>query len=437
MVKRGVYRRFIENIQPEIFAEYSKKLQNFLDEIEAYILSILEENYEFDVLSEKNKTKIRELISVYIKQMLIRYPDEKMLSYISRFGKKVYKLGLSDVFIISVFSMIKSKMKEKGLLSSIIEEKIETDLLAVLKPLTYISIQIDKKIEKISKMENIIGSIWVLDKINEAKREYIKLKNKVMKDIFEGSKKINKMLPEKYKLSKILKTLALEENRNDTVFQILQIHDKFHEYINYYIENRDKLNIQQKYLIAKELENISLRILFLLNQLQIELSNQLSFFDFLTESYNKNIFPVIFQKEIKRAERYGQPLTISIIDIDNFKKINDTYGHLIGDEVLRELSKLIKRNIRYSDYLFRFGGEEFILLLPHTDIDGAILTLEKIRKKVEESVFTDKQIRLTISCGISKVKHLENPFLDLEEADRLLYISKSSGKNRCTFTREF
>lgn len=437
MVKRGVYRRFIENIQPEIFAEYSKKLQNFLDEIEAYILSILEENYEFDVLSEKNKTKIRELISVYIKQMLIRYPDEKMLSYISRFGKKVYKLGLSDVFIISVFSMIKSKMKEKGLLSSIIEEKIETDLLAVLKPLTYISIQIDKKIEKISKMENIIGSIWVLDKINEAKREYIKLKNKVMKDIFEGSKKINKMLPEKYKLSKILKTLALEENRNDTVFQILQIHDKFHEYINYYIENRDKLNIQQKYLIAKELENISLRILFLLNQLQIELSNQLSFFDFLTESYNKNIFPVIFQKEIKRAERYGLPLTISIIDIDNFKKINDTYGHLVGDEVLRELSKLIKRNIRYSDYLFRFGGEEFILLLPHTDIDGAILTLEKIRKKVEESVFTDKQIRLTISCGISKVKHLENPFLDLEEADRLLYISKSSGKNRCTFTREF
>ncbi|MGC9081008.1 GGDEF domain-containing protein, partial [Sulfurihydrogenibium sp.] len=141
---------------------------------------------------------------------------------------------------------------------------------------------------------------------------------------------------------------------------------------------------------------------------------------------------IILTKEISKAKRYDYKLSLIIMDLDNFKKVNDTYGHLVGDEVLIHFAKVVKSVVRNSDYAFRYGGEEFLILLPHTDLEGAKVVAERIREKVENHKFPMVG-KMTVSCGIAEVKNFDNPYLDIERADKYLYIAKKTGKNKCAY----
>ncbi len=158
--------------------------------------------------------------------------------------------------------------------------------------------------------------------------------------------------------------------------------------------------------------------------------------DELTGIFNRRHFNQQFPVEVKRAERYKRNLSIMMIDIDDFKQINDTYGHLKGDEILRAIATIMKNNLRKADLLFRYGGEEFVVLLPETTVQNAFRVGEKLRKKVEEHFrSTDYQIndyRVTVSIGIANfpVDAYSGEKL-LELADDRLYKAKDSGKN-CT-----
>ncbi|MEZ0324133.1 MAG: sensor domain-containing diguanylate cyclase [Hydrogenothermaceae bacterium] len=326
-----------------------------------------------------------------------------------------------------MYNKIKSLIK----VDTQIITRIETDILAVLKPYTLLSLETEKKINRLdSQLPSSINPA-ILEKFQKAKTEHINTKNKIIRYIFDETKNITVKKASECQFVEILEGIeTLKET--PTYKDIIKIHSDFHEYVNFIILNRDSMNASQKYLLIKELENISLRLLYLINEIQIEIAQNASFIDMLTGSYNKNAFSMMFYQEVKRAERYGYPLSILMLDIDDFKKINDTYGHLIGDEILSEVSKIIRSVIRRSDYLFRFGGEEFLLLLPHTPIEKAYKVGEKIRKTIENKTFSRKNINLTVSCGISEIKNPDNPYIDLEEADKMLYISKNNGKNRCT-----
>ncbi|HIE58666.1 MAG TPA: GGDEF domain-containing protein, partial [Hydrogenothermaceae bacterium] len=124
------------------------------------------------------------------------------------------------------------------------------------------------------------------------------------------------------------------------------------------------------------------------------------------------------------------------IDIDNFKKINDKYGHLIGDEVLKTLAKILKEELRGSDYIFRYGGEEFVLILPSIkSLSDLFDILEKIRKKIEEislKINDNIEIKFTVSIGAVLVKENKRVPLDkvIEQADQLMYYAKKTGKNK-------
>lgn len=117
-------------------------------------------------------------------------------------------------------------------------------------------------------------------------------------------------------------------------------------------------------------------------------------------------------------------------DIDKFKQINDTYGHNVGDDVLVEISQLIKSLLRESDYIFKIGGEEFIVLLPQTQIDKANLVSEKIRNSVENNLNTIENKKITISIGVTQVKEDDTEDLIFKRVDEALYQSKNNGKNR-------
>ncbi len=152
--------------------------------------------------------------------------------------------------------------------------------------------------------------------------------------------------------------------------------------------------------------------------------------DTLTKVATRRHFLSVLKKETDKARRYGFTLSLVIVDIDLFKNINDTYGHLMGDTVLRQIGRLLKGNIRNSDYAGRLGGEEFALLLSGTNAAGAFNTAEKIREKCQKMNFSG--IQLTLSAGIASFHEdeVKNEEDFIEKADTALYAAKRKGRNR-------
>ena len=167
---------------------------------------------------------------------------------------------------------------------------------------------------------------------------------------------------------------------------------------------------------------------------QIEQFNRrlehLSITDGLTGLYNHKYFQEMLVGELRRSERYERPLSIVMFDIDNFKSYNDAYGHIGGDEILKKIAHIFKTETRTIDICSRYGGEEFILILPETDVDRARTVTEKIR-----SFFT-KKTGLTVSAGMAGVvEYPVKPQELITRADKALYRAKRSGKNKvCIFS---
>ncbi len=155
--------------------------------------------------------------------------------------------------------------------------------------------------------------------------------------------------------------------------------------------------------------------------------------DGLTQVFNRRYFEDAIERELSRSRRYTRPLSLVLLDIDHFKKINDTYGHLAGDAVLKELALTVRARTRREDVFARYGGEEFALLLPEVDQKGAMLLAEKARKLVEKHrfQFDGAHIVVTMSAGVATmVKKTENPNELIRRADEKLYEAKTGGRNR-------
>lgn len=160
--------------------------------------------------------------------------------------------------------------------------------------------------------------------------------------------------------------------------------------------------------------------------------------DMLTQLPNREAMEERLQQEYKRWERYRQTASLAIIDIDHFKYINDTYGHLAGDKVLQLLARAMRENLREPDYLARYGGEEFIVLLPHTDAETALKVLDKLRERVRTLPFhfRHERVEVSFSGGVTGFMEVDGPYQLLDIADRALYRAKESGRNRIMLAEE-
>jgi diguanylate cyclase (GGDEF)-like protein len=152
--------------------------------------------------------------------------------------------------------------------------------------------------------------------------------------------------------------------------------------------------------------------------------------DVLTKVSNRGFFNEQLSLEMSRTNRYLTPLSLILMDVDRFKQINDTYGHLTGDAILQELAALMQKHIRTNDLLARWGGEEFTILIPGIDLEKAGQFAEKLRLIIEESLFADK-LHVTCSFGISSYIAGEDGDILLKRADKALYQAKADGRNRC------
>lgn len=164
-------------------------------------------------------------------------------------------------------------------------------------------------------------------------------------------------------------------------------------------------------------------------------TKELSITDDLTGLYNRRYFNQRFEREVQRAKRYRRPLSILMVDIDYFKNYNDINGHLLGDEVLKKVARLIESNLRKADIVARYGGEEFVILLPEIDKSHADQVAEKLRRTVELRNFSKEQYQpnknLTISLGLATLPDDSTNARELIEfADRALYRAKAEGRNR-------
>ncbi len=174
-----------------------------------------------------------------------------------------------------------------------------------------------------------------------------------------------------------------------------------------------------------ELEEIST----LLKERNRQLAN-LAAHDQLTGLLNRHFFIELFEKELSYARRYNGSLSLILLDIDHFKHINDTFGHNIGDDVLRLVSQLCKNNLRTSDIFARWGGEEFVILLPNTPYTNAFDTAEKLRALIETTSFPIAE-HVTCCFGVAEIFDSESLNEIIERADKALYQAKNDGRN-CT-----
>jgi diguanylate cyclase len=154
--------------------------------------------------------------------------------------------------------------------------------------------------------------------------------------------------------------------------------------------------------------------------------------DQLTGSLNRRGLDDVFERETARADRRGTPLCLAILDLDDFKRLNDTYGHLAGDEALKHLVKVVKGTLRTIDVIARFGGEEFCIIMPETTVEAAAATMTRVQRELTRHFFLheNEKLLITFSCGVAARYPNEDQAALVQRADKAMYQAKQTGKNR-------
>lgn len=154
--------------------------------------------------------------------------------------------------------------------------------------------------------------------------------------------------------------------------------------------------------------------------------------DQLTGSLNRRGLDDVFERETARADRRGTPLCIAVLDLDDFKKLNDTYGHIAGDAALKHLVKIVKETLRSMDVIARFGGEEFLILMPETSVEAAASTMTRLQRELTKHFFLhdNEKVLITFSAGVALRRANEEQAELVKRADKAMYTAKQTGKNR-------
>jgi diguanylate cyclase (GGDEF)-like protein len=161
-------------------------------------------------------------------------------------------------------------------------------------------------------------------------------------------------------------------------------------------------------------------------------SQKMSFHDDLTGLYNQKYMSLVLENEIYRAQRESEKFSVLFMGVDYFKTVNDTRGHWVGSRLLIEIGRIIKENVRRSDYAFRDGGDEFVIILPRSDSEKAVLAAERIRSIIEKTNFLieGEQIQLTLSIGLATSPDHATTYRDIiKMADEAMYCGKNRSRN--------
>ncbi|MDA8504054.1 diguanylate cyclase [Citrobacter sp. Awk 2] len=199
------------------------------------------------------------------------------------------------------------------------------------------------------------------------------------------------------------------------------------------LSNQHQPDETERMSLLQDVRQLSAKIHFLLASMFEALVKQENGKDSLTQLLNRRFIPTIMRREISLALHSRKPFTLAMLDIDYFKQINDSYGHNTGDMTLKNVAAVIYEHIRSSDYVFRYGGEEFMILLVESDESQASIILETLRKKIAElriAASMTESFSITVSIGVAEYDYHPDYKQLVDKADRALYLAKSHGRNR-------
>jgi len=293
-------------------------------------------------------------------------------------------------------------------------DRNESFICPISKYLGKIKINFKKNI--ISYNKEIVSNLGYELKNNSPQDFFLKMWNSIRDNEI---KKLNKMLNKMQKTKSINSTLKIKAQSFTENF------------INYFFSIRVDFNKKNEKIEGVTLETFDItNIIKLQEELaeKNEVITNLMKFDNLTNLYTHKEVYERLQEELKRADRYKTELTILSLDIDNFKKINEKHGHKFGNKIIKKIAEIVQLNIREVDIAGRFGGEEFLIIYPNTNINEAIISAERIRMHVETELFP-KDLNITISGGMKEYITENAPKL-IEEANKRLYVAKNKGKNQ-------
>lgn len=195
---------------------------------------------------------------------------------------------------------------------------------------------------------------------------------------------------------------------------------------------------QAQQQLTRQLETLGAKIKFMeveaeKNRTTLEIQRKKAQQDPLTELPNREAYNERAHEEVQRWLRYGRPLSLAIVDIDHFKRINDTFGHQAGDRVIKVIGRSIATRLRDVDFICRYGGEEFVVLLPETRVDSALEVMEHLREVIAKAAFNykEKPLKITVSIGVTEFMQGDDLQTAFERADQALYAAKSGGRNLC------
>jgi len=180
--------------------------------------------------------------------------------------------------------------------------------------------------------------------------------------------------------------------------------------------------------VRSESELRKLRVLALQQALAVQSDRSTGMFDPVTNVFTRALLRDLLQREIARTERNHRPLALIMCDVNNFKQVNDRYGHLMGDEVLGQIASILKECVRGSDHVVRYGGDEFLLILPETDHQGSLVVRERINERVADWDRTHRvgDVGISVSMGMYVHATGQTPEQDIAEADARMYLEKQT-----------
>lgn len=434
--------------------------------------------------------KLRELLSIMINFVAFKFSDEELneIKDVIRYSDDVKELDeVKEKLLNALINLDEDKKRIERLTENLIE------LIAVIERKSSLEIKASSAEEALQNAINELNSIKEkLECIEKERIDYIRAYVvDLVKQITEGTGSTDVKIIAEYTIDRIekepaslfqpevfrrIQDLILEKEKEieversklreqlkkvlksiiSTINSLSDSEDVILGHLNEHLTDiEDVLNLTNLDEITERLTQLSARLrdtikktqrelkktreelgknAQIIEQLKVELEKykEMAIVDELTGILNRRGILDMLTKEISRSERFKLPLSVTMIDIDDFKDVNDTYGHLTGDKVLRAVAQIMKSNIRSIDLLGRYGGEEFLLVFPNTPKENAKIAAEKLRKEVESHRFKykDKEFRITISAGVAEYSFGDDINSLISKADEALYKAKSSGKNR-------
>ena len=333
---------------------------------------------------------------------MVEYSDDNQLSSLA-FTKRVSRL-----LLVCLTGITELKAGDQDLSDKF--KELSNQLVKVLVDKVDSSPALGSELEQV--FDELVAPKYFIDKEREIAKEVFVAFTKIIYEMSQSSEKFDKIL------NKQIDVIKAAENMSD----ILSAKDV--------VLGQAKKIQSQTDAMREELEE-SKRTTSKLTQLLQQVESK-AMIDPLTQVFNRGTYNMEIAQMIKEFKRYKNPAALIIIDIDHFKIFNDDYGHKVGDAVLALVASVIKGAVRDTDMVFRYGGEEFVVLLDNLDLKNALTVAEKVRAQIESHHLTNKAnvLNVTVSIGLSCFKEGDIETSIFERADKALYQGKQNGRNR-------